>query len=129
MLRDFPELEKEIRPVAINFWKAYRKENTPEALDEEEGGKKDSAKYLSDEERNERLIRLYKQNFERKHPGAHLAMQLQEVAAAKTKKPSETATRKSMVVALKDVLKEDSSGGIIIFKSGKKPFKQNFFWI
>ena len=109
MLRDFPELEKEIRPVAISFWKAYRKENTPEALEEEEGAKKSG--HLSDEERNERLIRLYKQNFERKHPGAHLAMQLQEAAKgrlkAETTTPTGVVTRKSMVVALKDVLKED----------------------
>jgi hypothetical protein len=116
MLRDFPELEKEIRPVAIGFWKAYRKENTPEALDEEaEGGKKiisTGGHYLSDEERNAQLIRLYKQNFERKHPAAHLAMQLQESAKQQhgsetTKTTTTTATRK--MVALKDVLKEDAS--------------------
>lgn len=107
MLRDFPALEKEIRPVAISFWKAYRKENTPEAMEEEAGNRKN---HLSDEERNEQLIRLYKQNFERKHPGAHLAMQLQEAAKGRLKTETTTTgvvTRKSMIVALKDVLKED----------------------
>lgn len=74
--------------------------------------KKEGGHYLTDEERNERLIRLYKQSFERRHPGAHLTLQLQEVATKAKAKAAATGaatTRKSMVVALKDVLKESKS--------------------
>jgi hypothetical protein len=36
MLRDFPELEKELKPKALLFWKAYRKENTPEEYEQKQ---------------------------------------------------------------------------------------------
>lgn len=102
MLRDFPELERELRPVALSFWKTYRRENTPEVLGSEREGT--TKEYLSDEEGNERLIRLYKKNFERHHSGARLDTQLEEASVSKAK--AAKTTRKSMVVALKDVLKE-----------------------
>ncbi|VDM99135.1 unnamed protein product, partial [Thelazia callipaeda] len=35
MLRDFPELERQVRPIAIEFWSNYRRENTPEVTDDE----------------------------------------------------------------------------------------------
>ncbi|KAL3081295.1 hypothetical protein niasHT_039772 [Heterodera trifolii] len=114
MLRDFPSLEKEIRPLAIAFWKSYRRENTPEIL-EELSTKKEGSRYLSEEERNERLIRLYKQNFERHHPGS-LSMKLQELvpnSKAKVRTTAATAvpttTHRSMVVPLKEVLKESKA--------------------
>lgn len=139
MLRDFPSLEKEIRPLAsafvnwavvipgaflitpviiylflVAFWKSYRRENTPEIL-EELSTKKEGSRYLSEEERNERLIRLYKQNFERHHPGS-LSMKLQELVPNSKAKVGTTAatavpttTHRSMVVPLKEVLKESKA--------------------
>ncbi|CAJ0933517.1 unnamed protein product, partial [Mesorhabditis belari] len=35
MLRDFPDLESQVRPIALAFWSDLRKENTPEITDEE----------------------------------------------------------------------------------------------
>ena len=58
MLRDFPALEKHIRPIAIEFWREYRRENTPEVNDDE-------VMRLGDDESNEKLIQLYKKTYER----------------------------------------------------------------
>ncbi|KAE9550371.1 hypothetical protein FO519_006412 [Halicephalobus sp. NKZ332] len=58
MLRDFPALEKHIRPIAVEFWREYRRENTPEVNDDEVMG-------LGDDESNEKLIQLYKKTYER----------------------------------------------------------------
>lgn len=57
MLRDFPELEKQINPIAMEFWREYRIENTPEINDEES--------LLFNEDSNEKLIQLYKKTYER----------------------------------------------------------------
>uniref|UniRef100_A0A915D8M3 E2 domain-containing protein n=1 Tax=Ditylenchus dipsaci TaxID=166011 RepID=A0A915D8M3_9BILA len=35
MLRDFPELEKQVRPVAVSFWNDFRRDNTPEVTNDE----------------------------------------------------------------------------------------------
>lgn len=68
MLHDFPELEKQIRPIAIDFWNNYRRDNTPEMTKD----KISSSGSLigGGEEQTERLIRLYKQTYERTNPGA-----------------------------------------------------------
>uniref|UniRef100_A0A183C4B5 A4_EXTRA domain-containing protein n=1 Tax=Globodera pallida TaxID=36090 RepID=A0A183C4B5_GLOPA len=129
MLRDFPVLEKETRPLAIAFWKSYRRENTPEVLDELTA-KKEGGRYLSDEERNERLIRLYKQNFERHHPGNHLTLKLQELAPKTKSKMATTSTvpvmtRKSMVVSLKDVLKERKTADEVEEDSDEDQFEED----
>lgn len=58
MLRDFPQLEKQIRPIAVEFWQEYRRENTPEVNDDE-------LTILGNEEANEKLIALYKKTYER----------------------------------------------------------------
>jgi amyloid beta A4 protein len=58
MLRDFPELEKQIRPIAGEFWQEFRRENTPEVNDDE-------LTMLGNEEANEKLIALYKKTYER----------------------------------------------------------------
>lgn len=58
MLRDFPQLEKQIRPIAVEFWQEFRRENTPEVNDDE-------LTILGNEEANEKLIALYKKTYER----------------------------------------------------------------
>lgn len=45
----------------VEFWYEYRKENTPEVNDEE-------LTSLGDEAKNERLIKLYKDTYERSKP-------------------------------------------------------------
>ncbi|KAI1732120.1 e2 domain of amyloid precursor protein [Ditylenchus destructor] len=107
MLRDFPELEKQVRPQAVEYWKDYRHENTPDIT-----GGDDSL--LGGEEKNERLIRLYKQTYEHNHPGVQLAFENLHVVeekkpttvAEKTTKTTTPSPTIHHVVALKDVLAE-----------------------
>jgi hypothetical protein len=101
MLRDFPQLEGEIRPIAVEFWHEYRRENTPEVTDEE-------LTSLGGEEKNEKLIELYKQTYEKNHPESKLP-----ITPSSTARPSKmalksvaTATPEHHFVALKDVLSE-----------------------
>lgn len=61
MLRDFPDLEKQIRPIAVEFWQEYRRENTPGVTDEE-------LTILGKEEANDKLIALYKKTYEKSAP-------------------------------------------------------------
>uniref|UniRef100_A0A914DL95 Uncharacterized protein n=1 Tax=Acrobeloides nanus TaxID=290746 RepID=A0A914DL95_9BILA len=97
MLRDFPELEKEVRPIAVEFWYEYRKENTPEVNDEE-------LTSLGDEAKNERLIKLYKDTYERSKPATT------EKLPPNPPTTTSTTTTKSnkKLVDLKDILSEDS---------------------
>uniref|UniRef100_A0A914MZJ6 A4_EXTRA domain-containing protein n=1 Tax=Meloidogyne incognita TaxID=6306 RepID=A0A914MZJ6_MELIC len=102
MLRDFPELEKELRPKSLAFWKAYRRENTPEELERKEIDEVETKKKsLSDEERNERLIKLYKQNFSSKYQDNSIVTKIE------THKLTPSVEHKSMVVSLKDVLNDN----------------------
>lgn len=104
MLRDFPELEKELRPKSLAFWKAYRRENTPEELERKEIDEVETKKKsLSDEERNERLIKLYKKNFSSKHQDNSL------ISNIESHKSTPLVEHKSMVVSLKDVLNDDKN--------------------
>ncbi|KAF7629282.1 A4_EXTRA domain-containing protein [Meloidogyne graminicola] len=102
MLRDFTELEKELRPKALAFWKAYRRENTPEEL--EEGEIKKKLNYLSDEERNERLIKLYKQSFSSSKQKDDTLISHVEIH-----KSAPLIEHKSMVVSLNDVLNDNNN--------------------
>uniref|UniRef100_A0A914XLA2 E2 domain-containing protein n=1 Tax=Plectus sambesii TaxID=2011161 RepID=A0A914XLA2_9BILA len=60
MLRDFPDLDAQVRPIAMEFWEAYRKENTPEVDDEE-------LMKVGSHDKNVKLIELYKQEFDKLH--------------------------------------------------------------
>lgn len=87
MLRDFPEIEKSIRASAskkislkkkifkilVNFWNSYRRENTPET------NQMSSFEYIGDDKNNENLIRLYKQTYERNHPGNQIQQAFSKV--------------------------------------------------
>uniref|UniRef100_A0A1I7ZKG7 A4_EXTRA domain-containing protein n=1 Tax=Steinernema glaseri TaxID=37863 RepID=A0A1I7ZKG7_9BILA len=57
MLRDFPDLEKQVRPIAVEFWREYRRENTPEISSEE-------LLKIGESGNNEKLINLYKQIYD-----------------------------------------------------------------
>lgn len=59
MLRDFPTLEKQIKPIAQEFWWEYRKENTPD-INEEDLKATNGA-----QDANEKLIKLYKNAYDR----------------------------------------------------------------
>ncbi|VDN26089.1 unnamed protein product [Gongylonema pulchrum] len=53
MLRDFPELERQVRPIAVEFWTDYRRENTPEVTDDEYTA-------IGGDEQNVKLVHYYK---------------------------------------------------------------------
>jgi len=61
MLRDFPDLELQTRPIAVEFWQEYRKANTPEVTDE------DVMTVGGGQSKNERLIELYKEEYDKLH--------------------------------------------------------------
>ena len=56
---------------------------------------------MSDEERNERLIKLYKQNFSSKYQDNSIVTKIE------THKLTPSVEHKSMVVSLKDVLNDN----------------------
>ncbi|CAG9535538.1 unnamed protein product [Cercopithifilaria johnstoni] len=60
MLRDFPELERQVRPIAIEFWTDYRKENTPEITEDEYA-------LIGGDEQNVKLVHYYKDSYDRLH--------------------------------------------------------------
>ncbi|KAM3726243.1 Amyloid-beta-like protein [Dirofilaria immitis] len=60
MLRDFPELERQVRPIAIEFWMDYRRENTPEVTGDE-------YTLIGGDEQNVRLVHYYKDSYDRLH--------------------------------------------------------------
>ncbi|VDM44515.1 unnamed protein product [Toxocara canis] len=60
MLRDFPELERQVRPIAIEFWSDYRRENTPEVTDDE-------YMTIGGDEQNAKLVQMYKDSYDRVH--------------------------------------------------------------
>uniref|UniRef100_F1KQX8 Beta-amyloid-like protein n=1 Tax=Ascaris suum TaxID=6253 RepID=F1KQX8_ASCSU len=60
MLRDFPELERQVRPIAIEFWSDYRRENTPEVTDDE-------YTTIGGDEQNAKLVQMYKDSYDRIH--------------------------------------------------------------
>jgi amyloid beta A4 protein len=105
MLRDFPELEKQVRPIAIEFWNEYRRENTPEVSNGEPS-------LLGGDEKNVRLIRLYKETYERNHPSVQSAFgeikadieKKVEEATTTTPAPTTTAPVVHHIVSLKEAI-------------------------
>lgn len=109
MLRDFPDLESQIKPIAgmhtctmiaqrtflllVEFWHEYRRENTPEMTDEE-------LTSLGGDEKNEKLIKLYKQTYERNHPSGARALPITPSTTVAPAKAA-TTTEEQHFVALK----------------------------
>uniref|UniRef100_A0A915PSW0 A4_EXTRA domain-containing protein n=1 Tax=Setaria digitata TaxID=48799 RepID=A0A915PSW0_9BILA len=60
MLRDFPELERQVRPIAVEFWTDYRRENTPEVTGDE-------YTLIGGDEQNVKLVHYYKDSYDRLH--------------------------------------------------------------
>ncbi|EFO12802.1 hypothetical protein LOAG_15730 [Loa loa] len=60
MLRDFPELERQVQPIAIEFWTDYRRENTPEVAGDE-------YTLIGGDEQNVRLVHYYKDSYDHLH--------------------------------------------------------------
>ncbi|VDL69493.1 unnamed protein product [Nippostrongylus brasiliensis] len=71
MLRDFPDLESQVRPIAVAYWSDFRRENTPELSD----SAIDALNSLDSDAKNKRLVDLYKKSF---NPSFMLVMLLQE---------------------------------------------------
>jgi len=96
----------------LKYWNEFRKQNTPEISDEEQ-----TSVAVGAEEKNEQLIRLYKQTYERSHPGVQLSFMSEGKGKSDktttTSSPGHSKTHKA-IVSLKDVLagkaelKEDS---------------------
>ncbi|VDK43353.1 unnamed protein product [Anisakis simplex] len=101
MLRDFPELERQIRPIAIEFWSDYRRENTPEVTDDE-------YTTIGGDEQNVRLVQMYKDSFDRIHnPGA-----VRKLPLTTTQKPlAESVESKTGAVATRDEDISDENDG------------------
>ncbi|VDM21673.1 unnamed protein product [Wuchereria bancrofti] len=60
MLRDFPGLERQVRPIAVEFWTDYRRENTPEVAGDE-------YTLIGGDEQNIKLVHYYKDSYDRLH--------------------------------------------------------------
>jgi amyloid beta A4 protein len=86
MLRDFPQLEKQIRPIAVEFWQEYRRENTPEVNDDE-------LTILGNDAANEKLIALYKKTYERT---ASLSDRILVAPSTTTSAPKPVAPKKTV---------------------------------
>ena len=71
----------------------YRRENTPEGVEEGD--------HMTDEEKNERLISLYKKTFEKDHIDSQFIF-----IEPKPKKNANDGRKKGAVMPLKDVLSE-----------------------
>ncbi|VDK47418.1 unnamed protein product, partial [Cylicostephanus goldi] len=56
MLRDFPDLESQVRPIAVAYWSDFRRENTPELSD----AAIDALNSLDSDAKNKKLVDLYK---------------------------------------------------------------------
>jgi len=74
MLRDFPDLERQIRPVAEEYWHSYRRENTPE-IDGKPMEVDENAK-----DANEQLVQLYKDAADRKTKSTRTQSSFNEIA-------------------------------------------------
>ncbi|CAD6190653.1 unnamed protein product [Caenorhabditis auriculariae] len=64
MLRDFPDLERYVRPIAISYWQDYRRENTPELADDMIS----ALNSLDEDAKNKKLVDLYTEQYEKLHP-------------------------------------------------------------
>ncbi|KAI6215908.1 Beta-amyloid-like protein [Aphelenchoides besseyi] len=95
MLRDFPELEKQLRPIAVDYWHKYRRDNTPEIdqrfLDD-----------ASDEQSNERLIQLYKDAVSKKNKETRVESTFNEIV----KTTHKDVVSKTKFVPLKEILSQ-----------------------
>ncbi|KAK6017177.1 hypothetical protein OSTOST_17335, partial [Ostertagia ostertagi] len=83
MLRDFPDLESQVRPIAVAYWSDFRRENTPELSD----SAIDALNSLDSDAKNKKLVDLYKEAYEKLHPNAKL-----DVKAPPTTSTSTTTT-------------------------------------
>ncbi|KIH60305.1 hypothetical protein ANCDUO_09451 [Ancylostoma duodenale] len=86
MLRDFPDLESQVRPIAVAYWSDFRRENTPELSD----AAIDALNSLDSDAKNKKLVDLYKEAYEKLHPSAKL-----DVKAPPTTPSTTTTTHKT----------------------------------
>ncbi|EYB95341.1 hypothetical protein Y032_0161g3379 [Ancylostoma ceylanicum] len=98
MLRDFPDLESQVRPIAVAYWSDFRRENTPELSD----AAIDALNSLDSDAKNKKLVDLYKEAYEKLHPSAKL-----DVKAPPTTPSTTTTTHKTTAEPAK-LLSEDS---------------------
>ncbi|CAD5222263.1 unnamed protein product [Bursaphelenchus xylophilus] len=95
MLRDFPDLERQLRPIAEEFWREYRKENTPDA---EEHKIVDSPAA----DANEKLIKFYKETYD-KSGKVKVSSVLDSVMKENEHKPE----HKTKFISLDEILASD----------------------
>ncbi|KJH44490.1 amyloid A4 extracellular domain protein [Dictyocaulus viviparus] len=98
MLRDFPDLESQVRPIAVAYWSDFRRENTPELSD----SAIDALNSLDSDAKNKRLVDLYKEAYEKLHPSDKL-----DVKAPQGTTPVTTTVDKAFHEQTK-LLSEDS---------------------
>ncbi|TMS36028.1 hypothetical protein L596_003295 [Steinernema carpocapsae] len=99
MLRDFPDLEKQVRPIAVEFWRDYRHENTPEISSEE-------LLKLGENGNNEKLINLYKQIYDDLRGNDEVEKKVVEASTA-SPVTTTTAAKKSLAKTLLDTSDSD----------------------
>ncbi|KAK6061378.1 hypothetical protein COOONC_00959 [Cooperia oncophora] len=99
MLRDFPDLESQVRPIAVAYWSDFRRENTPELSD----SAIDALNSLDSDAKNKKLVDLYKEAYEKLHPNAKL-----DVKAPPTTTVTTTTTTQKTTQEPAKLLSEDS---------------------
>lgn len=100
MLRDFPDLESQVRPIAVAYWSDFRRENTPELSD----SAIDALNSLDSDAKNKKLVDLYKEAYEKLHPSAKLDVK----APAVTTPTTTTTTNRQTTHEPTKLLSEDS---------------------
>lgn len=94
ILRDYPDLEAQVRPIALAYWADYRREHTPE-LSDKEINELDSL----NADKNVKLIDVYSESFEKTHPNAKL--DVKAPPSSTTQKPT-ASTEKSRLLPASD---------------------------
>ncbi|XGW33348.1 hypothetical protein V3C99_017637 [Haemonchus contortus] len=100
MLRDFPDLESQVRPIAVAYWSDLRRENTPELSD----SAINALNSLDSDAKNKKLVDLYREAYEKSHPNAKLDVK----APPTTTTSTTTTTQKTTTQEPAKLLSEDS---------------------
>ncbi|CAD5216859.1 unnamed protein product [Bursaphelenchus okinawaensis] len=98
MLRDFPDLERQLKPIAEEFWREYRKENTPDA---------DEHKIVGTSDANEQLIKFYKDTYD-KSGKVKISSVLDKVMKENEHKPE----HKTKFISLDEIVSDRHHGSL-----------------
>uniref|UniRef100_A0A0N5ABF1 A4_EXTRA domain-containing protein n=1 Tax=Syphacia muris TaxID=451379 RepID=A0A0N5ABF1_9BILA len=101
MLRDFPSLQQSVRPIAVEFWKEYRGENTPLVTDHEYTG-------IGDEERYAKLLDYYEDVYNRNHNRDYVSKSVVKTVTTTTATTTAATTAEVLPTTIKVVKVKDS---------------------